>query len=252
MQLTIKKIKLKFDLSKIVHDGFIVLLPLTLFVLVRLDFVLLALFLVVASKWRMFAVKSRFWLINIRANAVDMLVGASVILFMAHSALFGVQLAWMLAYVVWITLIKPGSSIIMNALQAMIALSLSLVALFMVAGDVMLGLLVISVGVICYVTAHHFLDDFDEPFTKFLAYMWAFMGAAITWVLGHWLLYYGILAQPALILIVLGYGLGGLYFFDHRDKLSRIIKLEFSFIVVTILLINLIALAISASSSSII
>ena len=82
--------------------------------------------------------------------------------------------------------------------------------------------------------------------------MWAFMGVAITWVLGHWLLFYGILAQPTLILVVLGYGLGGLYYFDHHDRLSRIIKLEFAFIVVAILVINLIALEISSSSSSII
>jgi hypothetical protein len=172
---------------------------------------------------------------------------------MAHnSSTLLAQAGWMFAYIVWLTLIKPGSGVLYTSLQAMTALLVSLMALFLVAGDAPLTILVVSVGIICYMTAHHFLDSFDEPFTKFLSHLWAFIGAALTWVLGHWLLYYGILAQPTLILVVLGYGLAGLYYFDHKDKLSRIIKMEFAFIVLVILVVNIVALAISSRSSTLI
>ena len=252
MQQAISKFTPRGGLSQIFHVGLMAFFPLLLLILVRLDFTTLALALVLISKWRMFAVKPRFWIANLRANAVDILVGLSIVLFMAHHAGSLWQLAWTLAYVGWLTVIKPGSSIMYSTVQAMLALALSLTSLFMVAGDAPLGVLVLAVGTVCYMSAHHFLDSFDEPFKKFLSYMWAFMGAALTWVLSHWLLFYGVLAQPALILIVLGYGLAGLYYFDHRDRLSRIIKTEFSFIVLMILLINLVALAVSSSSSTII
>lgn len=252
MQQALTKLKPTGGLPHVFHVFLLALLPIILFVLVRLDFVTLALSLIIISKWRMFAVKPRFWLVNIRANAVDILVGLSVVLFMAHFAEFGLQVAWALAHIIWLTVIKPGASIVMNALQSMTALLLSQMALFMVAGDLSLLVLVMASGLICFAVAHHFLSSFDEPYTKFLAYCYAFMGAAITWILGHWLLYYGILAQPALLIIVIGYGLGGLYYFDHHDRLSRIIKMEFAFIMIAIVIINLAVLAISSSSGSII
>lgn len=252
MQQALTKLKPTGGLSHVFHVFLLALLPIILFVLVRLDFVTLALSLIIISKWRMFAVKPRFWLVNIRANAVDILVGLSVVLFMAHFAEFSLQVLWALAHIVWLTVIKPGASIVMNALQSMTALLLSQMALFMVAGDLSLLVLVSASGLICFAVAHHFLSSFDEPYTKFLSYCYAFMGAAITWILGHWLLYYGILAQPALLIIVIGYGLGGLYYFDHHDRLSRIIKMEFAFIILAIVVINLAVLAISSSSGSII
>lgn len=252
MQQAISKFTPRGGFSQIFHVGLMAFFPLLLLLLVRLDFTPLALGLVLVSKWRMFAVKPRFWLANLRANAVDILVGLSIVLFIAHNAGSIWQLAWTIGYVGWLTVIKPGSSTVYSSAQAMIALLLALTSLFMVAGDAPLGVLVVAVGAICYMSAHHFLDSFDEPFKKFLSYMWAFIGSALTWVLCHWLLFYGILAQPTLILVVLGYGLAGLYYFDHHDRLSRIIKMEFTFIVLVVLLINLVALAISSSSSSII
>lgn len=253
MQQAISKLAPKGGFSHVFHIGLMTIFPLVLFILVRLDLTTLALGLVFVSKWRMFAVKPRFWIANIRANSVDILVGLSIVLFMAHhNTSFVWQISWMVGYVIWLTVIKPGSTTVYSSLQAMTGLLLPLMALFMVAGDVALGILVVAVGLICYLAAHHFLESFDEPFTKFLAHMWAFVGAALTWVLGHWLLYYGILAQPTLILVVLGYGLAGLYYFDHHDRLSRIIRLEFTFIVLVVIVINLIALAVSSRSGTLI
>ena len=59
------------------------------------------------------------------------------------------------------------------------------------------------------------------------------------WVLGHWLLFYGIVAQPTLLLVILGYGLAALYYLDHFDKLSTVIRRQFVFIMIAVVVIVL-------------
>jgi hypothetical protein len=66
------------------------------------------------------------------------------------------------------------------------------------------------------------------------------------------LLFYGAVAQPAVLLILIGYGLAGMYYFDHHDRLSRIIKLEFVFIMSVVICINIITLLISTRGGKII
>ena len=66
----LSKIKPVTGFAYLLHLGLLLLLPLIVFVLVRLNFVVLALIIIVLSKWRMFAVRPRFWPANIRANAV--------------------------------------------------------------------------------------------------------------------------------------------------------------------------------------
>jgi len=95
-------------------------------------------------------------------------------------------------------------------------------------------------GLICYLAAHHFFDSFDEPYAKLLSYAWGYFGAALVWVLGHWLLFYGVVAQPVLIIGALGFGLATLYYLDHHDRLSQTLQRQFIFIMVAIVLIVLI------------
>src|ERR1700761_2840277 len=83
------------------------LLPLIVFLLVRTSFVQLALSLILLSKWRMFAVRPRFWLANIRANAVDIVIGVSVLAFMTALNNEGIQLLWAILWAAWLIYIKP-------------------------------------------------------------------------------------------------------------------------------------------------
>jgi hypothetical protein len=71
--------------------------------------------------------------------------------------------------------------------------------------------------------------------------LWAYFGAALAWLLGHWLLFYahGIIAQPTLILSVLGYGLATMYYFDHSERLSPTLRRQFVFIIVAIMFVIL-------------
>ena len=239
MRLITARIKPAHGFSQIVHVALTLALPAVLLILVRLQggFVQLALSLVLLSKWRMFAVRPRFWPVIIRANAVDLTVGLSAVLFMASSPSGYLQLLWASLYAAWLLVVKPASGTFMVTSQAMIAQLCGLMALFLVWSDGPLFGLIFLTGIICYISARHFFDNFDEPYAKLLSYLWAYFGAALLWVLGHWLLFYGLIAQPTLILSSVGYGLAVLYYFDHKEKLSQNLKLQIILLIISALLI---------------
>lgn len=227
MKPLLSKIKPAVSFSRVAYVGFNLLLVLLVFVLVRTEFVELALALVLLSKWRMFAVRPRFWPANLRANSIDIIVSVSLLIFMAHSGSSNLsQVGWAAAYGVWLLAIKPAYGALMVSVQAMAGLLLGLCAVFLEWGGGALYWLVLSCGVLCYLSARHFFDSFDEPYAKLLSYIWAYFAAALTWVLGHWLLFYGVIAQPTLLLVAVGYGLATLYYLDHHDKLSGLVRAE--------------------------
>lgn len=240
MRPLIAKIKPASGFSKLIYIFFNALLPLVVFSLVRTDFVQLALAIILLSKWRMFAVRPRFWLANVRANAVDIIVSISFLTFMINSGSQLIQLVWTGAYILWLVVLKPANSPLLVAVQALTGLVTGLMALFIGwdAGP-LYGLVFIS-GLICFLAAHHFFDSFDEPYNKLLSFAWGYFGAALTWILGHWLLFYGAVAQPVLLLSAIGFSLATLYYLDHHDRLSKAIKRYFIFIITAIVLIVLI------------
>jgi len=241
MRLLAARIKPAHGFSHVFHIALQLALPAVLLVLVRLGggFVQLALSLVLLSKWRMLAVRPRFWPAIIRANAVDIIIGLSLVLFMAHSTSGYVQLLIAALYAFWLVAIKPASSTFMVASQAFLGQLCGLMALYLVWSDGPLYGLILLTGLICYVSAHHFFDSFDEPYSKLLAYLWAYFGATLMWVLGHWLLFYGIIAQPTLILSMVGYGLAVLYYFDHTNRLQTSLRWPFLGVMVAIIIIIL-------------
>lgn len=219
------------------HLVLVVILPLIVFILVRLDFVQLALSVVVLSKWRMFAVRPRFWAANVRANAVDLMVGLSAVLFMAQSGSLLIQLMWGVAYAAWLLALKPRSDVAAVTAQAFVAQLAALSALYLVWPDAPVAALALLTGLFCFLAARHFLDVFNEPYARMLAYLWGYFGAALAWLLSHWLLYYGWVAQPTLLLSALGYGLAALYYLDHYDRLSKGTQRQFIFIMVAIVVV---------------
>ncbi len=250
MRPLLAKIKPVNGFSHWVYVGLNILLALLVFVLVRIEFVQLALAIILLSKWRMFVVRPRFWPANVRANAVDIIVGVSLLLCIVHSANSpALQLLWAAAYAVWLVVIKPASSALMVSGQALIGLLFGLTALFIGWGDGALYWLVLATGLICYLTARHFMDSFDEPYAKLLSYLWAYFGAALVWVMAHWLLFYGFLAQPTLLLVAIGYGLAVLYFLDHNDRLTKMVRTEIMITTAVIVLAVVISLTVNATST---
>ncbi|HJQ08955.1 MAG TPA: hypothetical protein VJ836_05745 [Candidatus Saccharimonadales bacterium] len=249
MRPLLTKIKPATGFSRLAHIGLNVLLALLVFVLVRIDFVQLALALILLSKWRMFAVRPRFWPANVRANAIDIIVSLSFLLFLTHTESQLLQLVWTAAYVLWLVVVKPASSALMVSAQAMAGLLFGLTALFLGWGDGALYWLVLATACICYLAARHFLDSFDEPYAKLLSYLWAYFGGALVWVLGHWLLFYGVVAQPTLLLVAIGYGLAALYYLDHYDRLSKLVRAEIMITTAAIVAAMVVSLAVNVMST---
>lgn len=210
-----------------VHILLTAALPLTAYILVRLGFGWIAVLLVLLSKWRMFAVKIRHWPANIRANAVDIFVGVSMVIFMSSTDIASIQLFWAALYAGWLLFIKPQSSSLWVGAQAMIAQMVTLVAVFYYWAEASAAVLVFITWIVTYLCARHFLSAFDEAMSRATAYAWAFFAASIAWLSGHWLIFYGPIAQPALLLSVLGYGLGAMYYLEHKDKLTNNIRRQF-------------------------
>jgi hypothetical protein len=234
------RIKPKRGVANILHIGLNILLPVLAFMLVRITFVPLAIALVICSKWRMFAVKPRYWLANIRSNAIDIIVGVSLITFMAHAPSQAWQVVWAATYAAWLIFIKPRSTAFWVSIQAMAGQLLGLTAIYMTWGRApLLSLVVVTWGV-CYLAGRHFFSSYDEPLTALLSQLWGYFGAALTWVLGHWLLYYGAMAQPVLFLSVIGFGLAILYYLETNDRLSVLVRRQIILIMTAVIFVLII------------
>ncbi len=241
MKPLVSKLRPTQGFSHIFHLLLVAALPVLLFVVLRVSYLglPLALALVVLSKWRMFAVRPRFWPAILRANAVDLTVGISAVIFMQLSLDRPLlQVLWAALYAAWLLILKPGTGIVRVSLQAFVAQFVGLMALYAVWTDGPLFGLVFISALICYVAARHFFDSFEEPYSKMLSYLWAYFAAALVWLLGHWLLYYfAVIAQPTIILTTVGYGLAILYYFDHHQKLTSLLRRQMLTVMLIILLV---------------
>jgi hypothetical protein len=245
MANVIDRIKPRGGFAQIIHIVLVALLPALIFVCVWNDVEEAALALILLSKWRMLAVRPRHWPANVRANSVDLFVGLSFLVFMTHSLSTSFQLVWAVVYAVWLLFIKPRSDLISVSAQAMIGQFMGLIAIFLSGSDAALFWLVLATWAVCYSSARHFFISFEEPYTSMYAHAWGYFGAALVWILGHWLLFYGVISQPALLLTVLGYGAATLYYLDQKDRLSTLMRRQFIFIMVAIVTVIMFSLIIS-------
>lgn len=237
--LRTNKLRPKRGFAYIFHIGLNALLPVLVYILVRIDFAILAAALIVLSKWRMFVVRVRYWPAIFRANAVDIMVGLSIVVFMMSTNIGMWQVIWAIVYAIWLIVLKPGSSMLKVSIQAGIGQLAALMALFLMSGEMPLYVLVVGTWAVCYLSARHFFTSFDEPYTQLYSHAWGYFAAALVWVLGHWLLFYNVLAQPTLLLTVIGYGLASLYYLDHNDRLSPVWRRQFVLMMLAIIAIVL-------------
>ncbi|MGH7156495.1 MAG: hypothetical protein ACREGG_00010 [Candidatus Saccharimonadales bacterium] len=216
------------------------LLPLLAYILVRIDFVAIAIFLIFLSKWRMFAVRPRYWVANLISNGVDIMVAVSLVLFMASTSVAWWQLLWAILYGVWLIWLKPRYDVLSVSAQAMIGQLLGLSVLYIKFGDSSIVGLVAGTWLVTYLSARHFLTSFEENHGPLLAHIWAYFSASLAFILAHWLLFYGTIAQIIVILTTIGYGLAALYYLDATERLPRRLERQMLGIMVAILAIILV------------
>ncbi len=96
-----------------------------------------------------------------------------------------------------------------------------------------------------YVIANFWLSGVsDKP--ESLALIWALLGTELLAISSSWLVFYSlpklmlVISQPALIIVVLAYSLGGIYYHFRAHKLSR--SLIFEYLAVIVLVFGLLLL----------
>jgi hypothetical protein len=215
------------------------LLPILAYILVRIDFVAIAIFLIFLSKWRMFAVRPRYWVANLISNGVDIMVAVSLVVFMASTTGVWWQLFWMVMYGGWLIWLKPRYDVLSVSAQAMIGQLLGLSLLYLKFGDSSITFLVAGTWLVTYLAARHYLTSFEEVHSPLLAHIWAYFSASLAFILGHWLLFYGTIAQVIVILTTIGYGLAALYYLDATERLPRTLERQMLGIMAAILIVIL-------------
>lgn len=237
MRRAVARIKPASGFSKAFHWLLIAIIPVLVFAFVRWSILPAAYAVVLLSKWRMFSVRPRHWPANIRANAIDIIAGLSFVIFMAQSPSQAWQIIWAACYAAWLLIIKPRSGTFWTAIQAGLGQFIGLTAIYLLWGGSSIFLLVPVSWAVCYLSARHFFSSFDEPLTSAMSHIWGYISAALTWVLSHWLLYYGFLAQPVVILTLIGVGLATLYYLENNDRLSSLVRREILLIMSAVIIV---------------
>lgn len=231
------RIKPTRGFSHVIHITLNGLLPILAFILVRINLVPLAILLVVLAKWRIFAVRPRYWVANVVSNGIDITVSVSFILFMASTASTWWQIFWVLSYAGWLIYLKPRYDVFSVSAQAMAGQLLGLTVLYLKFGDTSLVWLVLGTWAITYLAARHFLTSFEESYAPLLAQIWGYFGAGLAFILGHWIWYYGDVAQITALITIIGYGLASLYYLDASDKVRNNLKRQLIATMVAVLLV---------------
>ena len=165
------------------------------------------------------------------------MVAVSLILFMAGTSVTWWQLFWVLLYGLWLVWLKPRYDVLSVSAQAMVGQLLGLSLLYLKFGDSSIVTLVAGTWVVTYLAARHYLTSFEESHSALLAHIWAYFSASLAFILAHWLLFYGTIAQIIVILTTIGYGLAALYYLDATDRLNRALQRQLVGIMLAILLI---------------
>lgn len=235
------RLKPKKGYAHVLHLLITGLIPALAYVLIRIHFIQLAVVVILLSKWRMLAVKPRFWPANIRANAVDLIIGLSTVVFMTHTNNNSLQLLFTLLFILWQVWLKPSRGVVGVTLQALAGQMYGLTALFIGWPDSPAVVLILGSWAVCYLVARHYFTSYDEPYAPLYSHTWGYFAAALLWLSSHWLIFYSVVAQPALLLTAIGFGLGSLYYLHESDKLSVFYRREIVIMILFVILIVLVA-----------
>ncbi len=187
-----------------------------------------ALGLVLLSKWRILALRPRFWWINIKANAVDLMVGISVVglMYIAMPVLW-LQLLLAFAYIAWLVYLKAKSTSTAILVQAGIAQFVSLTMLFGLSTNMPELIVVLACWAIGYSVARHVTSNYDEDYVELLSLTWGMLVAQFGWLFYHWTVAYDLnvpikIPQAALVVMIISFAAARLYSACKTKKLDSI------------------------------
>jgi len=235
------------------HTFLNVIFVLAVAFLVGIGLTPIALLLVLLSKWRIFAVQPHHWLVNMRSNSPDLIVGLSFVIFLSQVGdnitstppQLGDYLAtalWIILYIGWLLYLKPKTSSVAVAAQAMVSQFMGLTALFWISTSLPEVFVVLGAWFIASVSAQHFLNGYDEPLAKPMSIIWGLFVAQMAWLLNRWSVFFKItdnliIPQIALVTGVLGYTLATLYHLEQTGKLNKRLTRRYVILAVVALMV---------------
>lgn len=227
------------DIAHLVLNG---AMPIVAFALIYFELSWLAVVLVLVAKWRALAVRPRFWFSNLRANSVDIVVGVSTVLLMAQAASLWVRLFWLAWYLLWLWIIKPRSDTVSIGMQALASHFLGFMALFSYADSTKEYIIVFVAWLIAITGSRHFINAYEEEFTRVMSFAWALFIAQLVWLSHRWLVVFTVgsdisVPQVSIVSGLLAYGLGTLYHLHKTDKLKPNTLIQYASFIGVILLI---------------
>ena len=149
--------------------------------------------LVLLSKWRVIAVRPRYWWLNVQANLVDFIVGASLV-FLVYLAGTDNLNAWhgilTAIYALWLVFIKPQTSAFFTCIQAACAIFFGSFAVSIGLAQFNPIFCSIASFVSGYGSSRHVLtqgDDRDFTLSTFISGM---LMTELSWIFYHWSIVY--------------------------------------------------------------
>ena len=264
----LKTVRRRSFLSEVIYVGLNIALAIAVVILIRAtESPWLAVGLVLLSKWRVFAVRPRYWFVNVQSNLVDFIVSVSFVVFLynlyTNIALSGqrtfVMVALALLYIGWLLFLKPRSKRSFMVAQGSVALFVGVAALYLLAYELPMTLVVLVMWLIGYTTARHILSSYsEETHILFMSQLWAITLAEIGWLAYHWTVGYSLLGIagviiPRVALTVLCIGFITLKCYDayyhHKKIRSSDIVLPILFTVGIIIILPLILNSLGVSVS---
>lgn len=206
--------------SHIAHILLVALMPVLFLVLIRLEFVAAAFTIFILSKWRIIAVRPRYWFTNLTLGLVDIMFGLGVLIAIISTDNPSFQVIWTVLYAFWLLYVKPQSSKFFMGVQSIAAQTVFLGVIVHRYSHYDALVFVTLFWVVCYFAAKHFLSAFDEDGLQIMAGVWGLFAAQIGWIASHWLIFFGVIAQPVLLISILSIAAMSLYYLDHEDRLS--------------------------------
>lgn len=207
------------DWNEVLHTAFNAVMPFSLVVLINNELTSVALAVVFLSKWRMFSMRLNHLPANLRANLTDLIVKLSTFSFMIHTHSVSIQIMFATWYAVWLLLIKPQSSKIWVAIQALVSQFIGITALMWISDQVSDVLILAGIWVVIYATSVHYLSDFHERLAKLLAKIWATIGLELAWIFLHWnLAYFSLIPQYVLVQVALSTLVADVYRSSVQEK----------------------------------
>lgn len=154
---------------------------------------LIGLILVLVSKWRIFAVRPRYIWTNLKANLVDIIVGASTVLLtysLSNTSLLPVTFILAGFYCIWLIFIKPLTSEAANLVQSLIAVFLGISATTFLTADHNSILIVTLAFLIGYAASRHVLIQSNDQEHTLSTFICGLVFAEIAWLCHFWIIIY--------------------------------------------------------------